>query len=456
VAAPAQDKLEQRRRSRLRALIAATESEGARLQFWARTGSLLAIAVVFAAISPWNAALIYVLAGLFVFFLSGLINYWLAKAGHRPSWFIFATGTLDIVLLTILIVTPNPFDDYLRPIAMGLREGGFKYLLVIVCLGALSLSPRLALWLGVTAAVCWSVAVTWVVAQPGTIVAHGPAQDYSYAERMRLALDPNFVDVIEQTTHVVVILIIAGIVATVVSRARHLADDYTKAERARINLARHFSPNVVDQLASDDEPFGPIRRQDVAVLFADIVGFTAYTEDHPPEQVFEMLREFHRRMEQVVFENKGTVDNYIGDCIMATFGVPKAAPDDAARALHAARQMLASLDDWNRQRSTAGLTPVDVRIGCQFGPVVMGAVGSERNLSFAAVGDTCNVASRMQVMCKELNADICAGAAVVEAAIRAGDHEAIAGFINHGPVHVRGREGLIDVWFLPNPDNKKD
>ena len=143
-----------------------------------------------------------------------------------------------------------------------------------------------------------------MVAQPGTIIAHGPAQDYSYADRLNLYLNPNFVDLVEQTTHVVVILIIAGIVATVVSRARNLADDYTKAERARINLARHFSPNVVDQLATDDEPFGPIRRQDDAVLFADIVGFTAYTEDHEPEQVFEMLREFHRRMEQVVFETR--------------------------------------------------------------------------------------------------------------------------------------------------------
>ena len=456
MAVPAQDKLEQRRRNRLRALVAATESEGARLQFWARSASLLAIAVVFAAISEWNAALAYVLSALFVFFLGGAINYWLAKAGQRPSWFVFATGTLDIVLLTILIVTPNPFAEYSQPAAMGLREAGFKYLLVIVCLGALSLSPRLALWLGVAAAICWSAGVLWVVSQPGTIIAHGPAQNYTFAERADLYLNPNFVDLIDQTTHIVVILIIAGIVATVVSRARHLADDYTKAERARINLARHFSPNVVDQLASDDEPFGPIRRQDIAVVFADIVGFTAYTEDHQPEQVFQMLREFHRRMEQVVFDNKGTVDNYIGDCIMATFGVPRAAPDDAARALRAARQMLASLDDWNRQRSAAGLTPVDVRIGCQFGPVVMGAVGSERNLSFAAVGDTCNVASRMQVMCKELNADICAGAPVIEAALRADDREAIAGFVNHGPIHVRGREGLVDVWFLPNPDNKKD
>ena len=85
----------------------------------------------------------------------------------------------------------------------------------------------------------------------------------------------------------------------------------------------------------------------------------------------------------------------------------------------------------------------------------MGAVGSERNLSFAAVGDTCNVASRMQIMCKELNADICVGAAGDRSGAAADDHEAIAGFINHGPVHVRGREGLVDVWYLPNPDNKQ-
>ena len=82
-----QDKLEQRRRNRLRALIAATESEGARLQFWARSVSLLAIAVVFAAISEWNAALAYMLATLFVFFLTGLINYWLARSGSRRSWY---------------------------------------------------------------------------------------------------------------------------------------------------------------------------------------------------------------------------------------------------------------------------------------------------------------------------------------------------------------------------------
>src|SRR5262245_56464577 len=361
----AEQSAERRRRKRLKALRVATENEGARLQFWARSAALTAIGVVFAAVTEWDAALGYTLAGLLLFLLTGLLSYWLAKTGRRRTWVSMGLATLDLVLLTFTIITPSPFATVHPPIAMGLRESGFKYLLIIICLGALSLSPRLAIWLGATAAVCWTIGVAWVVMQPGTIIAHGSPRSYSFAERMALYFDPNFVDLVEQVTNVVVILIISGIVATVVMRASKLADDYARSERARSNLARHFSPNVVDELASTDEPFGPIRRQDIAVIFADIIGFTAYTEEHPAEQVFRLLREFHRRMEAVIFEHQGTVDNYIGDCIMATFGVPVSKPDDAARALKAMRGMTAALDRWNQERARAGLEDVDIRIGCQ-------------------------------------------------------------------------------------------
>lgn len=439
---------DERRRQRLKVLRLATETEGARLQFWARTAALAAIAIVFASVTEWDAALAYTLCGLLVFFLTGLLNYRLAEMGRRPSWLAMLLATLDLVMLTVLIVAPNPFAESNPPAALELREGGIKYLLIIICLGALSLSPRLAVWLGAVAAACWTAGVAWVVMQPGTVLAPGPLHNYSYGERIALYFDPNFVDLVEQMTNVGIILIISGIVATVVARASRLADSYARSERARLNLSRHFSPNVVDELATNDEPFGPIRRQEIAVIFADIIGFTAYTEDHPAEEVFELLREFHNRMEAVVFEHQGTVDNYIGDCIMATFGVPDAARDDAVRALRATRAMIVALDGWNRERAAAGQEPVDIRVGCQFGPVVLGAIGSERNLSFAAVGDTCNVASRLQNLCRDLDADICAGAAVIEAAIAAGDHDAAKGFFNHGPVAVRGREGLVDVWYL--------
>src|SRR5207237_1898899 len=92
------------------------------------------------------------------------------------------------------------------------------------------------------------------------------------------------------------------------------------AERARANLARYFPPNLVDMLADRDEPLGPVRREMVAVLFADIVGFTRMAEHMPPEAVVTMLRQFHDRMTGVIFDCGGTVEKYIGDAIFAVFG----------------------------------------------------------------------------------------------------------------------------------------
>ena len=449
VATAAPLNLEQRRHLRLGALMAKAEREGARLQFWARTVALMAVELFFAVFAKWDPASGFMFSAVLVFFLIGLLHYRLVKKGYSPVWVGAVFGTLDMILLTLLLVGPNPFAEIVMPPAMNLREAGFQYLLIFVCLGALTLSPRLAAWLGIAAAICWTAAVAWVVTRPGTIVTLVQAENMRFDEHVRLYFNPNYVDLINQLTHIVVILIITGILATVVSRSRRMADDYTTAERARSNLARHFSPNVVDELASNDEPFGPVRRQEMAVLFADIVGFTAYSEDHPAEQVFELLRTFHRRMEQVVFDHGGTVDNYIGDCIMATFGVPRPTEDDAARALRCARAMAAAVQEWNRERRAKGSAPVDVRIGGQYGPVVLGAIGSERNLSFAVVGDTCNVASRLQAICRELDAEVCVGADLVHAVRRAGAEEALAGLVEHGAIHVRGRDHEVEVWIGP-------
>ncbi|AFL50601.1 adenylate cyclase 1 [Sinorhizobium fredii USDA 257] len=446
---------ERMRRQRLGIMLARAERDGARLQYWARSASLVAVGLFFTLFAEWTAALALTLSGLVVFYLLGFCHNRLVKLEFNPSWLSFVVGTLDIVLLICLIVGTNPFEGAEMPLAMQLREGSFAYLLISVCLAALTLSPRLALWVGVSAAVSWSAAVAWVIAQPGTLVGNARAIDMPVAERLRLHLDPRFVDIVEQSANVVLILVITGIVAAVVARSRRLADDYIAAERARINLARHFSPNVVDELASTDEPFGPVRRQHVAVLFADIVGFTAYSENHPAEEVFELLREFHRRMEQVVFDHGGTVDNYIGDCIMATFGVPRPADDDAVRALRCTQAMGASVRQWNARRAVVGLEPVDVRIGCQYGPVVLGAVGSERKLSIAVVGDTCNVASRLQALCRELDAEICFGSDFIDAVRGTGNESALRGIVGRGAVTVRGRDEPVQVWIVPRSDQEQ-
>src|SRR4051812_30538255 len=125
-----------------------------------------------------------------------------------------------------------------------------------------------------------------------------------------------------------------------IARMRDLERRRAASERARTNLARYFSPNLVEMLAARDEPLGAVRRQTVAVLFVDIVGFTRMAERMTPEAVVTMLRRFHDRMTAQIFACDGTVEKYIGDEIFAVFGLPEATPDDAANALRCADLML--------------------------------------------------------------------------------------------------------------------
>ena len=126
-----------------------------------------------------------------------------------------------------------------------------------------------------------------------------------------------------------------------IARVRELDRRRAAAERARANLSRYFSPNLVELLAERDEPLGAMRRQTIAVMFVDIVGFTRMAEPMEPEAVATMLRQFHERMTAQIFACGGTIDKYIGDEILAVFGLPDAGAEDTASALRCADQMIA-------------------------------------------------------------------------------------------------------------------
>jgi adenylate cyclase len=166
-----------------------------------------------------------------------------------------------------------------------------------------------------------------------------------------------------------------------IARVHEIDRRRAAAERARVNLSRYFSPNLVELLAARDEPLGAVRRQTVAVLFVDIVGFTQMAEEMAPEAVVTMLREFHERMTAQIFACGGTVEKYIGDEIFAVFSLPNASPDDAANALRCADRMIAELELWNGIRKQDGETPLAIGIGLNYGPAVIGDVGSEQSLS---------------------------------------------------------------------------
>jgi adenylate cyclase len=234
-----------------------------------------------------------------------------------------------------------------------------------------------------------------------------------------------------------------------VAKMREMDRQRMAAERARNNLSRYFSPNIVELLAAQDEPLGAGRRETVAVLFADIVAFTQMAELMAPEDVLAMLREFHTRMTAQIFASGGTVDQYMGDGILAVFGATEASPNDAASALNCAEMMLETLERWNHEREEKGDARLDIGIGLNYGPVVLGDVGSEYGMSFTAIGDTVNTSARLQVLTRSLKTQLVVGDAVVRA-IQALSPEIAAERIGRledlGEHSLRGRASPVRIW----------
>jgi adenylate cyclase len=317
----------------------------------------------------------------------------------------------------------------------------------LLALRTFALDPLLLLWSGVSAVLGWSIPLAVAFLDPSIRIGVPSMSGSIVANSVEAFRDLAFVHIGQWYTEALVLLLVAAALAAAVERSRRLALTRASAERRHANLARYFSPRVVERLARSDQPFGGDRRQEVAVLFADIKGFTTLSERLAPEEVMQLLRGFHARMEEVVFAHGGTLDKFIGDALLVTFGVPDPAPDDPARALACARAMLAEVGRWNGERARSGQDAIGIGIGLHYGPVVMGDIGSERSMAFTVVGDTVNTASRLQGITRELGCRIVASEAfMARTREAAGDLSVVDAFRSVGPRVLRGRSAPIEIW----------
>lgn len=172
----------------------------------------------------------------------------------------------------------------------------------------------------------------------------------------------------------------------------------------RSRLERYHSPAVIEEvlrvqeatLDGADEGISRLRTADVTVLFADLVGFTPFTERSTPEEVAELLSGYFTHSVEAIFAEGGTLDKFIGDCVMAFFGAPVPLPDHAIRAVQAAARIQQAIAIWNAEREAAGLAQVVCRVALNSGPVVVGDVGSNRRVDYTVLGNTVNIAARLE------------------------------------------------------------
>ncbi len=431
---------------RLDAAFAREERRGLMVAAAARSAAVVFILGWLTVASPERGlAYVWVLGSAAIFLVTGLTQLWLYYRGRALRQAAYLFILVDALALAAVLLLPNPYTASEVPAALPLRYPTFLYFFVLLMQAAFSFRPRLLLWTGLCGAGAWTAGVLWIVTRPGTII--DLPQGVSRAAMRAVYLDENFVSLLKYQNEIIVFLLVSAGLALLVRRSRTLVAERAGAERARGNLARYFSPKVVDTLAERDEPLGRVRRQAVGVLFADLVGFTTMAEEMTPEEVMALLRDFHGRMEEEVFRYSGCLEKFIGDALLATFGVPDPGHRDATDALACARGMRAALAAWNLERETAGLAPLQMGLGLHYGPVVAGDIGSRRSMAFATVGDTTNVTSRLQALTRELRVGLVASSALVAAVEReAADRGLLQGLTARGPHVLRGRDTPIELW----------
>ncbi len=192
-----------------------------------------------------------------------------------------------------------------------------------------------------------------------------------------------------------------------VSAGAVISANYIREERVRNEYARFFSPVVARQIAEDRSGQAVLgKRRRITVLFSDIRGFTSISEGLSPEEVVELLREYFNTMVPIVLKHGGTLDKYVGDAIMALFGAPLAQEDHAARAVRAALEMVAQLPVLSPKWEARSGHALRIGVGINTGDAVVGVMGADHRREYSAIGDTVNLASRLEGVTKEFKTPI--------------------------------------------------
>jgi adenylate cyclase len=191
---------------------------------------------------------------------------------------------------------------------------------------------------------------------------------------------------------------LANFAAVAIERAR-LHDRVAEEKRIRGRLERYHSPQVVEEIIADVQATGSfkeVRTKTVTILFADLVGFTTWSEKMAPTELARMLNRFFTLASDAVFSQDGTIDKFVGDAVMAFFGAPIDQPDHAVRAAVAALKVREGVAEWNKERAAEGMFPLEVRIALNTGETIVGEIGSERRVDYTVLGNPVNVAARME------------------------------------------------------------
>ncbi len=311
----------------------------------------------------------------------------------RP-WMLYVSVVADIALLMGLIYSFH--YKYAQPAAFYLKAPTLLYVFLFIALRTLRFEARFVLFTGLVAVIGWTLLVLYVLSGMG-----GP--DYPVTDDFVEYLTSNVVLFHAEVDKVIAIALTTIVLALAISRARHLLVRAVTEGAAAADLSRFFDPEVAQRIrgAATAIKAGEGELRDVAILTVDLRGFTRLSTELPPDDVMKVLQDYQGRICPRIVGNGGSIDKFLGDGILASFGAVTPSTTPAADALRAADAVLEAAEQWARDRQTAGLAPLALGMALSAGRVVFGAVGDGERLEFTVIGDAVNFTAKLEKHNKE-------------------------------------------------------
>ncbi len=319
------------------------------------------------------------------------LRLWLAVRDRLTTFYLSLSVIVDIAVLMVTIWSFHL--QYQQPATIYLKAPTLLYAFILISLRAMRFEGTYIVLAGATTIIGWFALVAFAVWDAGEMHLTNNFVEYMTSHSILIGAE---VDKLLSFAAVTAVLTIAVI------RARRLLINAANEAYAVAELSRFFAPEVAGEIrgASTELKPGDAVIREAAAMFLDMRGFTQLTQRLTPSETMAILSQYHQRMVPVIQAHGGSIDKYLGDGILISFGAARSSDTFAADALRALTGVLEAAEGWSSERTARGDTPIAVGAAVAVGPVLFGVTGDASRLEFTVIGDAVNLAAKLEKHCK--------------------------------------------------------
>ena len=379
---------------RVKAAVRAQEDATERLISWIQLGIVMIFGTLYVVSPKPEVDIAPVPWALSVYLVLTIIRVIWSHLGRLPDWSLAISVFFDMTLLMVLIWSFH--IQYMQPASFYLKAPTLLYVFIFIALRALRFDARFVLLAGVVAAIGWGLMILYVIYYDpfDTMI----TRDYvAYMTSNSVLLGAEFDKIIS-------ILMVTGLIAIALARAKSLLVRSVSEQAAAQELSRFFAPEIAERIKGSEDQIraGTGELRQAAILNLDMRGFTRMAGEVPPDQVMSLLADYQQQMVPVIQRHGGSIDKFLGDGIMATFGAADPSQTYAADALRALDDAMSTAAAWQAQCRADGRSCPTVNGAVATGSILFGAVGDESRLEYTVIGDAVNLSAKLEKHNKEL------------------------------------------------------